>query len=246
MTDSTASMTPATESILVIEDEPDLREGLKHNLELDGYIVQTAATGAEGLQKATQNGHALILLDLMLPEISGLDILKQLREQGHRTPVIIISAKGQEHEKVAGLELGADDYVTKPFAVTELAARIRAVLRRVQPSEDQEPLENIFHFPDLKVDFRRFSVTRGTAEHQLSRYEAEILRMLIARRGEVVTRGDLLSKVWGYVHLPTTRTVDNHIARLRKKIEEHPDEPRHVVTVHGIGYRFESEEVAEA
>ncbi len=238
-------MTDSTESILVIEDEPDLREGLKHNLELDGYTVQTAATGSEGLEKATQNGHALILLDLMLPEISGLDILRQLREQGHHTPVIIISAKGQDHEKVAGLELGADDYLTKPFAVTELAAQIRAVLRRVQPAADQEPLKDIFHFPDLKVDFRRFSVTRGDTEHQLSRYEAEILRMLIGRRGEVVTRGDLLSKVWGYVHLPTTRTVDNHIARLRKKIEQHPDDPTHVVTVHGIGYRFESAE-AEA
>jgi DNA-binding response OmpR family regulator len=241
MTDTTDSP-DLTENILVIEDEPDLREGLKHNLELDGYHVQTAATGPEGLKMATQNGHSLILLDLMLPEISGLDILRQLREQGHRTPVIIISAKGQDHEKVAGLELGADDYVTKPFAVTELAARIRAVLRRVQPAADQEPLKDTFYFPDLKVDFRRFSVTRGNTEHQLSRYEAEILRMLITRRGEVVTRGDLLSKVWGYVHLPTTRTVDNHIARLRKKIEEQPDNPKHVVTVHGIGYRFESEE----
>ncbi len=238
-------MTETTENILVIEDEPDLREGLKHNLEMDGYTVQTAATGSEGLQKATQNGHALILLDLMLPEVSGLDILRQLRDQGHRTPVIIISAKGQDHEKVAGLELGADDYVTKPFALTELAARIRAVLRRVQPGADQEPLQDVFLFPNLTVDFRRFSVIRDGTEHQLSRYEAEILRMLISRRGEVVTRGDLLSKVWGYVHLPTTRTVDNHIARLRKKIERQPDAPTHVVTVHGIGYRFESAE-AEA
>ncbi len=239
MTDSTAN-----ESILVIEDEPNLRDGLKHNLELDGYTVRTAATGSEGLQKATQNGHALILLDLMLPEISGLDILRQLREKDRRTPVIIISAKGLDHEKVAGLELGADDYVTKPFALTELTARIRAVLRRVQLAE-QEPLKGVFLFPNLKVDFRRFAVTRGDTEHQLSRYEAEILRMLISRRGEVVTRGDLLSKVWGYVHLPTTRTVDNHIARLRKKIEQHPEDPTHVVTVHGVGYRFESEEVAQ-
>ena len=236
-------MTETPDNILVIEDEPDLREGLKHNLEMDGYTVQTAATGSEGLQKATQNGHALILLDLMLPEVSGLDILRQLRDQGHRTPVIIISAKGQDHEKVAGLELGADDYVTKPFALTELAARIRAVLRRAQPGGDDEPLKDVFMFPDLRVDFRRFSVTRDGTEHQLSRYEAEILRLLIGRRGEVVTRGDLLSKVWGYVHLPTTRTVDNHIARLRKKIEPQPDAPIHVVTVHGIGYRFESVEV---
>ena len=147
-----------------------------------------------------------------------------------------------DHEKVTGLELGADDYVTKPFGLAELSARIRAVLRRTSEGPTTKK-KDVFQFPDLIVDFKRFSVTRGGTEYQLSRYEAEILRMLIDHRGEVVTRGDLLSKVWGYVHLPTTRTVDNHIARLRKKVEQSPDEPRHVVTVHGIGYRFESTEI---
>jgi DNA-binding response OmpR family regulator len=236
-------MTETKPNILVIEDEPNLRDGLKHNLELDGYVVDTAATGTEGMNKAMQNGHTLILLDLMLPGVDGIEILRQLRAGGHNTPVIIISAKGMDHEKVKGLELGADDYVTKPFGLGELTARIRAVLRRTTDSAATSTKKDLFHFPQLTVDFKRFSVTCGDSEHQLSRYEAEILRMLIDHQGEVVTRGDLLSKVWGYVHLPTTRTVDNHIARLRKKVELTPDEPQHVVTVHGIGYRFESTEV---
>lgn len=236
-------MTENKQTILVIEDEPNLREVLKHNLELDGYSVDTAATGTEGMSKALQNSFTLILLDLMLPEVPGLDILRKVRENGLNTPVIIISARGMDHEKVTGLELGADDYVTKPFGVTELAARIRAVLRRTNGVDKSTPKSSLFHFPGLTVDFKRFSVTSDGKEHQLSRYEAEILRMLIDHRGEVVTRGDLLSQVWGYVHLPTTRTVDNHIARLRKKVEVSPDEPVHVVTVHGIGYRFESQEI---
>jgi len=237
-------MTENKHTILVIEDEPNLREVIKHNLELDGYRVKTAATGSEGMSLALQDSFTLILLDLMLPEVPGLDILRKVRENGLRTPVIIISARGMDHEKVTGLELGADDYVTKPFGVTELAARIRAVLRRTNGIDDSTPEVNLFQFPGLTVDFKRFSVTSEGNEHQLSRYEAEILRMLIDHRGEVVTRGDLLSQVWGYVHLPTTRTVDNHIARLRKKVEVCPDEPVHVVTVHGIGYRFESKEVS--
>ena len=236
-------MSEAKQSIVVIEDEPNLREGLQHNLELDGYEVTVAATGTEGLKKAMEGHHTLILLDLMLPEIDGLEILRRLRDGGHDTPVIIISARGLDNEKVAGLELGADDYVTKPFGLAELSARIRAVLRRANSNRQSSSRKDVFQFPDLDVDFKRFAVTCGGQENQLSRYEAEILRMLIEHRGEVVTRGDLLSSVWGYVHLPTTRTVDNHIARLRKKVEVTPDNPRHVVTVHGIGYRFETEEV---
>jgi DNA-binding response OmpR family regulator len=230
-------------SILVIEDEPDLREGLKHNLELEGYTVDTAADGKEGLRKATDGTPTLILLDLMLPGIPGVELLRQLRLAGKATPVIIVSAKGQDRDKVAGLELGADDYITKPFGLAELAARIRAVLRRTQGSSTGL---GVMQFPALTVDFRRFTVTKEGEEHQLSRFESEILRMLIEHRGEVVTRQELLRKVWGYVHLPTTRTVDNHIARLRKKIEHDVDNPVHVITVHGIGYRFESKPVNEA
>jgi DNA-binding response OmpR family regulator len=232
------------ESILVIEDEPDLRAGLKHNLELENYVVDTAATGTEGLAKAKSMEPSLILLDLMLPELSGLEVLRQLRDEGNVTPVIILSAKGQDHEKVEGLELGADDYVSKPFGLEELTARIRAVLRRGKPTESDP--QTVYEFKNLTVDFRRFTVTRNGDEFQLSRYEAEILRMLIGKRGQVVTRKDLLTKVWGYVHLPTTRTVDNHIARLRKKVEDDVENPIHVQTVHGLGYRFDSEPVEES
>lgn len=227
-------------SILVIEDEPDLRAGLEHNLALDGFEVVTAANGHEGLEQAHECRFSLVLLDLMLPGISGLEVLERLRESGDRTPIIILSAKGQNEDKVRGLELGADDYVTKPFSVSELTARIRAVLRRAD--DDQQPIQDVYQFPDLTVDFKRFTISRDGEEQQLSSFEAKILRMLIAHRGEVVTRRDLLTKVWGYVHLPTTRTVDNHIARLRKKIEADVENPIHVVTVHGIGYRFDSAE----
>ncbi len=227
--------------ILVIEDEPDLREGLMHNLVLEGFEVDSAATGTDGLAKAETDSFALVLLDLMLPGLAGLEVLRRLRDGGHTTPVIILSAKGQDHDKVAGLEYGADDYVTKPFGLAELAARIRAVLRRVQG--DQPEVDDHCEFENLTVDFKRFTIQRGGQEYQLSRYEAEILRMLIAHHGEVVSRRDLLTKVWGYVHLPTTRTVDNHIARLRKKLEDDVENPTHVVTVHGLGYRFDSKRV---
>jgi DNA-binding response OmpR family regulator len=237
--------------ILVIEDEPDLRAGLQHNLELEGYQVDTAADGKEGLRKARDDRPALILLDLMLPGLSGLDVLRQLRESGREMPVIIVSAKGQDRDKVQGLELGADDYLTKPFGLGELTARIRAVLRRTQAgaragSGDRRTAASVMQFPDLVVDWRRFTIVRDGNETQLSRYEAEILRMLVEHRGEVVSRQDLLRKVWGYVHLPTTRTVDNHIARLRKKLERDVENPVHVVTVHGLGYRFESPLLEEA
>lgn len=236
--------------ILVIEDEPDLRAGLQHNLELEGYKVSVAADGREGLRKAREGQASLVLLDLMLPEMPGLEVLKHLREIGHETPIIIISAKGQDRDKVQGLELGADDYLTKPFGLSELLARIRAVLRRTKSgakagARQDTSVGGVMSFPNLTVDWRRFTVTRDDIEVQLSRYEAEILRMLIEHRGEVVSRQDLLRKVWGYVHLPTTRTVDNHIARLRKKLESDVENPVHVVTVHGLGYRFESKLLEE-
>lgn len=227
--------------ILVIEDEADLREGLRHNLEIDGFHVVAAGTGKEGLELAGTADPDLVLLDLMLPDTDGIDVLRQLREQGNRAAVIILSAKGQDHDKVMGLEYGADDYITKPFGLAELAARIRAVLRRTTDTGPRAEERETFDFGLLKVDFKRFSVTHDGTESQLSRYEADILRMLIRKRGEVVTRKDLLTEVWGYVHLPTTRTVDNHIARLRKKVEADVENPKFVVTVHGLGYRFDGE-----
>ena len=226
-------------SILIVEDEPDLREGLALNLSAEGFDVDTAATGTEGLEKARGGAHAIILLDLMLPGMPGLDVLRALRTEGLPTPVIVVSAKDAQTDKISCLDAGADDYVTKPFSLEELAARIKAVLRRSQEPTEEEP-SGIHRFPGLTIDFRRFTVTRDGVEHQLSRFESEILRTLVARRGEVVTRRDLLMQVWGYKNVPHTRTVDNHVARLRKKVEDNPDSPVHVVTVHGIGYRFDS------
>jgi DNA-binding response OmpR family regulator len=228
--------------LLVIEDEPDLRAGLAHNLSLDGYEVEVAEDGRAGLAMAQNGAYSLILLDLMLPRLSGVEVLRSLRSEGHNTPIIILSAKGQDQDKVTGLELGADDYVTKPFGIAELSARIRAVLRRTEPKPAAKSGDrDVWVFPRLTVDFKRFVVQRDQQEFPLSRFEAEVLRLLLTHRGQVVTRGDLLTKVWGYVHLPTTRTVDNHIARLRKKVEHDVDSPTYVVTVHGIGYRFDAE-----
>jgi DNA-binding response OmpR family regulator len=228
--------------ILVVEDEPDLREGLRHNLELDGFEVSVAADGPSGLRAAQNGEFGLVLLDLMLPGMSGTEVLHELRKSKSDQPVIIVTAKDADRDKIRGLDLGADDYVTKPFVLEELTARIRAVLRRVTRPADKGERE-LWDFPGLTVDFRRFTATRDGVEHQLSKFEADILKMLIDHRGEVVTRRDLLEKVWGYVHVPATRTVDNHVARLRKKIEEDIDAPRHVITVHGLGYRFDSEPI---
>ncbi|MDA0934745.1 MAG: response regulator transcription factor [Planctomycetota bacterium] len=228
--------------ILVVEDEPDLREGLRHNLELDGFEVAVAADGPSGLRAARDGEFELVLLDLMLPGMSGSEVLNELRKSKSELPVIIVTAKDADRDKIRGLDLGADDYVTKPFVLEELTARIRAVLRRTaRPAKETD--RELWEFPGLTVDFRRFTATRDGIEHQLSKFEADILKMLIDHRGEVVTRRDLLEKVWGYVHVPATRTVDNHVARLRKKIEEDIDAPRHVITVHGLGYRFDSEPV---
>lgn len=230
---------PMRPRILVVDDEPEMLAGLEHNLQLDGFLVDTAQDGEVALEKIRAGGHDLVVLDLMMPKLDGIGVLRALQAENRRIPVIVLSAKTADRDKIRGLELGADDYVTKPFGLEELAARVRAVLRRTQ-SGSATGGRDIWNFADLMVDFKRFTVVRSGVEHQLSRYEAEILRMLIARRGEVVTRRELLTEVWGYTHVPNTRTVDNHVARLRKKIEDDVDAPLHVVTVHGLGYRFDS------
>ena len=232
-------MKAAGETVLVVDDERELVEGLKYNLEVEGYQVDVAYDGSAALEQLEGSTPTLMLLDVMMPGMNGLKVLEHMRDRGNRTPVILLTAKSQPEDKVLGLELGADDYVTKPFGLRELLARIRAVLRRTHG--DAEPAAESFQFGDLAVDFRRYVVIRDGNEHALSRFESEILRYLIAHRDEVVTRGDLLHKVWGYVNLPTTRTVDNHIARLRKKVEIQADRPEHILTVHGIGYRFVSD-----
>ncbi len=234
-------MSETKATILVVDDEKDLAEGLRYNLELEGYAPSVALDGRMALDRLRDGGIDLVLLDVMMPGMTGLKVLDTIRREGDSTPVILLTAKSQESDKVTGLELGADDYVTKPFSLPELLARVRAVLRRYRPVPATTERNAEYDFGDLKVDFKRYVVIRDGMEYTLSRYESEILRYLLEHPDQVVTRRELLTEVWGYTNIPATRTVDNHIARLRKKVEETPDEPRHILTVHGIGYRFSVE-----
>jgi DNA-binding response OmpR family regulator len=209
--------------------------GLKDSCEYEGYQVSVARDGKEGLEKATIEKPDIILLDVMLPLLSGIDVCRTLRTRGIETPIVMLTARSQEIDKVVGLEVGADDYVTKPFSIKELLARIRAHLRRA--AKQVVELES-FTFGDVELNFKKFAARKGGEALNLSAREFEILRYLIRRRGEIVTRDQLLNEVWGYDSTPVTRTVDNHIAKLRQKIEPHPSEPRHIITVHRIGYRF--------
>jgi two-component system, OmpR family, alkaline phosphatase synthesis response regulator PhoP len=221
--------------VLIIEDEPNMVLGLKDSCEYEGYEVAVARNGKEGLEKATTEKPDIILLDVMLPLMSGIDVCRTLRTRGIETPILMLTARSQEIDKVVGLEVGADDYVTKPFSIKELLARIRAHLRRA--SKHVVEIEN-FSFGDIELNFKKYVARKGGHALELSAREFEILRYLIRRRGEIVTRDQLLDEVWGYRSTPVTRTVDNHIARLRQKIEQDPSEPQHIITVHRIGYRF--------
>jgi two-component system alkaline phosphatase synthesis response regulator PhoP len=220
--------------ILIVEDEPDMILGLKDNFEFEGYEVVTASDGAAGLERARTEKPDLIVLDIMLPKLSGLEVCKTLRGEGFSAPIIMLTARGQEIDKVVGLELGADDYVTKPFSLRELLARVRAVLRR--PGPRQKPAE--YAFGDVRVRVRGRQVFQGGRELRLTRKEFDLLAYLLHRRGEVATREELLDEVWGYERYPTTRTVDTHILRLRRKFEADPERPAWILTVHGQGYKF--------
>ena len=221
--------------VLIIEDEPNMVVGLKDSCEYEGYEVSVARNGKEGLEKALTEKIDIILLDVMLPLMSGIDVCRTLRTRGIETPIVMLTARGQEMDKVVGLEVGADDYVTKPFSIKELLARIRAHLRRA--AKQVVELES-FTFGDVELNFKKYTAHKGGQALDLSAREFEILRYLIRHRGEIVTRDQLLDEVWGYDSTPVTRTVDNHIARLRQKIEQDPSEPKHIVTVHRLGYRF--------
>ena len=221
--------------VLIIEDEPNMVIGLRDTCEYEGYEVSVARNGKEGLEKASTEKPDIILLDVMLPLMSGLDVCRTLRRIGIETPIIMLTARSQETDKVVGLEVGADDYVTKPFSVKELVARIRAHLRRA--AKQVVEIES-FTFSDVELDFKKYKARKRGQVLELSAREFEILRYLIRHRGEIVTRDQLLDEVWGYESSPVTRTVDNHIARLRQKIEPDPSQPQHIVTVHRIGYRF--------
>lgn len=222
--------------ILIIEDEKDMVRGLKMNLVDEGYDVDYALNGNEGLKKALKNRPDLILLDIMLPGMNGLEICRELRNNKIDIPILMLTARGEEIDKVIGLELGADDYISKPFSIRELLARIKAHLRRENRGFESVP--DIVDLESLKIDFGHFKVTRMNEENDLTSLEVDVLRYLIGQNGRVVTRDDLLDKIWGYDKFPTTRTIDNHILKLRKKIEDDPNHPKHILTVYGGGYRF--------
>lgn len=221
--------------ILIVEDEPNMVAGLRDNFEYEGYEVVTAGDGAEGLEKAIQQSPDLVVLDVMMPKMSGLDVCKQLKSKRPSVPIIMLTARGQEVDKVVGLELGADDYVTKPFSIRELIARVKAVLRRAhtQP-KDQEK----YAFDRIQVDMKRCQVLRDGKPVDFSSKEFELLKYFICHAGETLSRDRLLEDVWGYEHYPTTRTVDTHLVRLRQKLEPVPEDPKFFLTVHGVGYKF--------
>ena len=223
--------------ILIIEDEPNMLMGLRDNLEFEGYQVFSASTGPEGLTQAqTLQGLHLILLDIMLPGMSGYEVCKRLRKAGIETPVIFLSAKGEEIDKVLGLELGADDYITKPFGLRELLARIKAVLRRGNGTSMAS--SDSIQIGQLRVNFHQYEAFIGQDSVNLSHKEFQILQYMWEHRNTVVERQVLLEKVWGYTHQPTTRTVDNFVLKLRQKIELNPNKPRIILTVHGMGYKL--------
>lgn len=220
--------------ILIVEDDKNIIKGLKHNLEFEGYKVSTAEDGKTGCELALKNKYHLLLLDIMLPELNGYDVCRRIRKEKPDLPIIMLTARGEEVDKVAGLDLGADDYITKPFSVPELLARIRALLRRY----DTIKIENQFTFGNVVLNFKKFEATvNGKAVH-LSAREFAILKFMIERANQVVHRHDLLDHVWGYNNFPTTRTVDTHILELRKKLEPVPSLPRHILSVRGVGYKF--------
>ena len=224
------------EKILIIEDEEDLVKGLILNLEDEGYEVDYALDGKEGLGKALKEKPDLILLDIMLPGMNGLEICKELRQNKMDIPIVMLTAKGDEIDKVIGLEIGADDYISKPFSIRELLARVKAHLRR--ENRGGESVAEVVQLESLKIDFGQFKIIRKDKEIGLTSLEVDVLRYLIGHDGKVVSRDDLLDKIWGYEKYPTTRTIDNHILKLRKKIEIDPNHPRHILTVYGGGYRF--------
>lgn len=223
--------------ILIVEDEPSMRMGLKDNLEFESYEVELAIDGAEGLEKIQNGSFDLIILDVMMPKMSGFDVCKAIRKMGMLTPIIFLTAKSEEIDKVLGLELGADDYLTKPFSLRELIARVKAILRRIK-STDEDAVKGEVTVGALTVDFSLFAAKDVNGDVRMSHKEYEILQYLLEHKNEVVSRYDLLNKVWGYESQPTTRTVDNFILRLRQRIEENHNEPKHIITVHGVGYKL--------
>jgi len=221
--------------VLLVEDEPGLVLTLTDRLSREGYDVQSSSDGESGLARATRETFDLVLLDVMLPRLGGFDVVRELRKQSIETPVIMLTARGQVVDKVVGLKLGADDYVTKPFEMVELLARIEAKLRRTPATP--HPADG-HQFGDIRMDFRKAEISRGGATLDLSAREFQLLRYFIEHRGATLSREELLNEVWGYNSMPSTRTVDVHVAWLRQKIEPNPRHPQYILTVHGMGYKF--------
>ena len=222
--------------ILLVEDEPGLRLTLTGRLASEGHLVEQAIDGESGLARASSEPFDLVVLDVMLPDRSGFEVCRDLRQRGVQTPILMLTARGQVEDRVLGLRLGADDYLVKPFAMSELLARVEARLRReksVPPPEGES-----YRFGEVEIDFRKAEVTRAGQPIALSAKEFQLLRYLIRQRGATLSRDELLNEVWGYDAMPTTRTVDVHVAWLRRKIEPAPRKPQYILTVHGLGYKF--------
>jgi len=222
--------------ILVVEDEPGIRLSLTDELESAGYRVFTAENGEKALALAGREKPDLIILDIMLPILDGTEVCKNLRMRGDRTPIIMLTVRDKEIDKVLGLELGADDYMTKPFSLRELIARVKAVFRRT----DERPSDlSIFSFGGIELDFKRFEASKKGKKLELTPLEFHILKLLIGRKGEVLTRDDFLDRIWGEDNVAVSfRTVDSHIANIRKKLEDDPSRPRHILSIRGVGYKF--------
>jgi DNA-binding response OmpR family regulator len=231
--------------ILIAEDDANIRLGLIATLESEGYAVTAASDGAQALKVYGQGKFELVILDVMMPKASGYDVCRELRGRGERVPVLFLTAKGEEIDKVVGLKLGADDYVTKPFGVHELLARVEALLRRARgngskTTEIGSELPPVFRFGAAEIDRHKFTATvRGREATALTARELKLLEVFAARAGEVLSRDALLNAAWGVDYFGTTRTLDQHVAQLRKKIERAPDTPTTLITVHGVGYRYE-------
>lgn len=226
------------EKILLIEDDPSILTGVRDTLESEGFLVQCARDGDSGLRLALSDDPDLVILDIMLPRLSGLDVCRKLREERIRGTILMLTARAAEGDKVRGFQAGADDYLTKPFSLAELLCRVKALLRRTQKAEDR-----LAHaaFADIELDFQKFEARKGGRPLSLTPREFKIMRLFCENPGRVVTRNELLDKVWGYDVFPTTRTVDNHIVKLRKAIEDEAGAPRHILSVRGVGYKFDPE-----
>jgi DNA-binding response OmpR family regulator len=221
--------------ILIIEDERELARGLSDILEYEGYEVSTVGTAKAGLDGVSREEPDCVILDIMLPDMSGYQVCEELRRRNRRTPILMLTAKAQDYDKIRGLEVGADDYMTKPFSVGELIARVKALLRR---SQQYTPEPDTIRIGNAAVDVRHFTVRRGRKEQPLSHYEVELIKLLFSNANQPVGRDEILQRIWGTEAYPTNRTVDNFIVKLRKKIEDDYRNPRHILTIYGVGYKL--------